>query len=74
MGTGNNRQKNRKHDIHHYKRHLNQIRRRRLDDPGRTPQEEEEAIETLCDTFDIEPPQAAIDSVDREGRGNLPNL
>ena len=30
-----------------HKRHLNQIRRRRLNDPGRTPQDEEEAIETL---------------------------
>ena len=28
--------------------------------PGRTPQDEEEAIETLYDTFDIEPPQAVI--------------
>ena len=46
-----------------HKRHLNQIRRRRLDDPGRTPQDEEEAIET----FDIEPPQAAIEQR-RSGR------
>ena len=44
-----------------HKRHLNQIRRRRLDDPGRIPQGEEEAIETLYDTFDIKPPQAAIE-------------
>ena len=43
-----------------HKRHLQQIRRRRLDDLGRTPQDEEEAIETFYDTFDIEPPQAAI--------------
>ena len=50
-----------------HKRHLNQIRRRRLDDPGCTPQDEEEAIETLYDTFDIEPPQAAIEQR-RSGR------
>ena len=50
-----------------HKRHLNQIRRRRLDDPGRTPQDEEEAIDTLYDTFDIEPPQAAIEQR-RSGR------
>ena len=31
-----------------HKRHLNQIRRRWLDDAGRTPQDEEEAIETYC--------------------------
>ena len=43
------------------KRHLNQIKMRRLDDPGRTSHDEEEAIETLYDTFDIEPPQAAIE-------------
>ena len=50
-----------------HKRHLNPIRRRRLDDPGRTPQDEEEAIETLYDTFDIEHPQAAIEQR-RSGR------
>ena len=50
-----------------HKRHLNQIRRRRLDDPDRTPQDKEEAIETLYDTFDIEPPQAAIEQC-RSGR------
>ena len=50
-----------------HERHLNQIRRRRLDDLGRTPQDEEEAIETLYDTFDIEPPQAAIEQR-RSGR------
>ena len=44
-----------------HKRHLNQTRRRRLDDPDCTPQDEEEAIETLYYTFDIEPPQAAIE-------------
>ena len=40
-----------------HKRHLNQIRKRTTEDLVDLPQEEVEAIDTVYDTFDIEPPQ-----------------
>lgn len=41
-----------------HKRHLNQIRKRLLDDCNSTPQEEV-VMDTIYDTFDIQIPQAA---------------
>ena len=40
-----------------HKRHLNQIRKWLLDDTNSTPQEE--VMDTIYDTFDIQIPQAA---------------
>ena len=40
-----------------HKRHLNQIRKRTTENLVGLPQEEAEAIDTVYDTFDIEPPQ-----------------
>ena len=44
-----------------HKRHLNQIRKRTTEDLVNLPQEEVEVIDTVYDTFDIEPPQTMPD-------------
>ena len=48
------------------KKHLNQIRKRFSDEPSETPPDEEETLELLYDTFDLEPPQSP--EVRRSGR------
>lgn len=41
-----------------HKRHLNQIRKRLLEDSNGLPQEEEEVMDTIFDTFNMQRPQA----------------
>lgn len=41
-----------------HKRHLNQTRKRLLEDSNGLPQEEEEVMDTIFDTFNMQRPQA----------------
>ena len=43
-----------------HKRHLNQIRKRLLDDADSGPPEEKEVMDVICDTFHMPIPQAAL--------------
>ena len=49
------------------KKHLNQIRKRFSDEPSETPPNEEETLELIYDTFDLEPPTQSTE-VRRSGR------
>ena len=50
-----------------YKRHQNQLQKRRLSDSNDVPQTEEETIDTIFDMFDLDPPQSTTE-IRRSGR------
>ena len=57
-----------------HKRHLNQLRKRLSDNTDSASQEEEEIIDTIYDTFDIEIPQAAPEPRQSKRKRKLTDL